>query len=116
MAVQGSGMGAVASYQCDRGYRLEGDSRRVCQASETWTGTVPTCRSESLLLKGTDTPRCDVTMETTSLKQQCLHCCIHHSCWLDNHALKCRTMCVCVCVLDSISVLSFEHVTLSSSK
>ena len=46
VAVQGTGISAVAVYQCNRGYRLEGDSRRVCQASETWTGTVPTCKSE----------------------------------------------------------------------
>ncbi|CAI7993219.1 CUB and sushi domain-containing protein 2 [Geodia barretti] len=35
--------GSVANYTCNDGYVLEGDSRRVCQATGAWTGEEPQC-------------------------------------------------------------------------
>ncbi|XP_029944330.1 sushi, von Willebrand factor type A, EGF and pentraxin domain-containing protein 1 isoform X2 [Salarias fasciatus] len=45
----GGGGGGGASYRaecqvgCDRGYRLEGDSRLTCQANSQWSGSQPRC-------------------------------------------------------------------------
>ena len=46
--IRGSGTSAVVTYRCDIGYRLQGDTSRVCQTSGSWSGTVPTCNSELL--------------------------------------------------------------------
>ena len=35
----------VATYSCDRGYTLEGDSRRTCQSNGRWSGDEPVCES-----------------------------------------------------------------------
>ena len=39
--------GSVATYTCDFGFGLVGDSERTCQFDQTWTGTEPTCTCES---------------------------------------------------------------------
>ncbi|XP_003387839.1 PREDICTED: sushi, von Willebrand factor type A, EGF and pentraxin domain-containing protein 1-like isoform X2 [Amphimedon queenslandica] len=36
-------VGAVASYTCDNGFRLEGEAQRTCQQSGQWSGVEPTC-------------------------------------------------------------------------
>ena len=48
VVVDGSGVGTVATYSCDTGYTLEGESTRTCQnsADPTWSGSPPTCNSE----------------------------------------------------------------------
>ena len=35
--------GTVATYSCDVGYSLSGDSERTCQGSGMWSGAVPVC-------------------------------------------------------------------------
>ncbi|KAK4305073.1 hypothetical protein Pmani_023017 [Petrolisthes manimaculis] len=35
--------GAIVSYQCDPGFRLDGLSSRMCQRDGYWTGEVPVC-------------------------------------------------------------------------
>ena len=42
-------IGTVATYSCDTGYTLNGDRVRTCQSDGTWSGSVQTCKSESLL-------------------------------------------------------------------
>jgi len=39
----GTTFGENATYSCDTGYNLVGDSTRVCQATGNWSGSAPTC-------------------------------------------------------------------------
>ena len=39
----------IATYSCNTGYNLVGDSTRTCQATGVWSGSAPTC--EGVLLK-----------------------------------------------------------------
>lgn len=40
-------LGSVAIYSCaTEGYRINGNTARVCQANETYNGTEPTCMCE----------------------------------------------------------------------
>ena len=39
-------VGAEATYACNMGYVLEGNSTRTCDDSGTWTGSVPECIRE----------------------------------------------------------------------
>ena len=41
--VDGSSPGSVATYTCNDGYVLVGDSTRTCQATGTWSGEDPQC-------------------------------------------------------------------------
>ena len=34
----------TATYSCDTGYNLVGDSNRICQATGVWSGRAPTCQ------------------------------------------------------------------------
>ena len=35
----------IATYSCNTGYNLVGDSTRTCQTTENWSGSAPTCQS-----------------------------------------------------------------------
>ena len=39
----GTTFGQTATYSCNTGYNLVGDSARTCQATGMWSGSVPTC-------------------------------------------------------------------------
>ena len=41
----GTTFGETATYSCDTGYNLVGDSTRMCQATGMWSGSAPTCQS-----------------------------------------------------------------------
>ena len=45
----GTTFGQTATYSCDPGYNLVGNSTRMCQADGVWSGNEPTCMSESNL-------------------------------------------------------------------
>ena len=42
----GTTFGQTATYDCDAGYGLVGDSTRMCQATGMWSGSSPTCQRE----------------------------------------------------------------------
>ena len=39
----------TATYSCDPGYNLVGDSTRICHATGMWSGNAPTCHGMLLL-------------------------------------------------------------------
>ena len=41
----GTTFGQNATYNCNTGYNLVGDSTRTCQATGVWSGSAPTCQS-----------------------------------------------------------------------
>ena len=41
--------GQTATYSCDTGYILMGDSTRTCQATGRWSGNTPTCQGKLLI-------------------------------------------------------------------
>ena len=49
----GTTFGQTATYTCNTGYNLVGDSTRTCQATGEWSGSAPTC--QGMLLKGIGT-------------------------------------------------------------
>ena len=59
----GTTFGQTATYSCNTGYNLVGDSTRTCQATGEWSGSVPTC--QGVLLKGNlNLLMCTYTHET----------------------------------------------------
>ena len=40
----GTTFGQNATYSCNTGYNLAGDSTRTCQATGVWSGSAPTCQ------------------------------------------------------------------------
>ena len=49
----------IATYNCDPGYTLVGDSTRTCQAIGMWSGSEPTCQGALLL----STPQCTKNLD-----------------------------------------------------
>ena len=45
----GTTFGQNATYSCNTGYNLMGDSTRTCQATGNWSGSAPTCERMFLL-------------------------------------------------------------------
>ena len=46
ITVTASTFGGEATYNCDTGYNLIGNTSRMCAAKGDWTGSAPTCQSE----------------------------------------------------------------------
>ena len=44
----GTTFGQTATYSCNTGYNLVGDSTRTCQATGQWSGSAPTCQGTLL--------------------------------------------------------------------
>ena len=42
-------MGTVATFSCDAGTELFGDTTRTCQSDHTWTNSDPTCQGEFMI-------------------------------------------------------------------
>ena len=49
VSTTGTTFGQTATYSCDTGYNLVGDSTRTCQATGEWSGSAPTCQRMLLL-------------------------------------------------------------------
>ena len=47
--VSGGIFGSTVTYSCNRGYTLQGDSRRTCMANGQWSGRTPTCSGTLVL-------------------------------------------------------------------
>ena len=45
----GTTFGLTATYGCDTGYNLMGDSIRTCQTTGEWSGSEPTCQGAFVL-------------------------------------------------------------------
>ena len=45
----GTTYGQTATYSCNTGYNLVGNSTRTCQATGMWSGSVPTCQGGLLV-------------------------------------------------------------------
>ena len=45
----GTTFGQTATYSCNTGYNLVGDSTRTCQATGVWSGSAPTCQGMLLM-------------------------------------------------------------------
>jgi len=43
-----------ASYACNGGFNLSGDSMRTCQSDRQWSGSEPTCVEGKQLFKNSD--------------------------------------------------------------
>ena len=48
--IAGTTFGQTATYSCDTGYNLVGDSTRTCQAAGEWSGSAPTCQGMLLYM------------------------------------------------------------------
>ena len=46
--VPSNNFGSTATYTCNTGYTINGDTTRMCQADGTWSGSEPTCQRESI--------------------------------------------------------------------
>ena len=40
----GTSIGSLATYRCNEGYSLIGNSQRTCQSNGHWNGSTPECR------------------------------------------------------------------------
>ena len=47
----GTTFGQTATYNCNTGYNLVGNSTRMCQATGVWSGSAPTCEGMLLLVE-----------------------------------------------------------------
>ena len=56
----GTTYGQTATYSCNTGYNLTGNSTRTCQANRRWSGSAPTC-SRMLWLSGMSQPSTNLT-------------------------------------------------------
>ena len=42
--LSGTTVGSTATYSCNKGFVLVGESTRICQSSGEWSGKEPVCR------------------------------------------------------------------------
>ena len=57
--------GQTATYSCNTGYNLVGDSTRTCEATGNWSGSAPTC--VGMLLKD------DLTVDSIHVYSMNMH-------------------------------------------
>ena len=79
-------VGSVAVYVCRRGFRLVGNSRRVCQPDGRYSGTAPTCEGEYQLVEITCILcLCELlqplNVESSVILRMVLYLSRHHELW-----------------------------------
>ena len=47
VSLDGTRLGSMATYQCNTGYELVGDSERQCTEEGVWSGNQPDCDSKT---------------------------------------------------------------------
>ena len=63
------------TYTCNTGYvRTAGSSRRSCQSSGLWSGSHPTCTSESFSILHAKKQNTQLVVSYISLPVQTVHC------------------------------------------
>ena len=50
VTITGTTTGSVATYSCNKGFKLIGTVNRICLASGQWSRTAPTCQRKKFLL------------------------------------------------------------------
>ena len=64
----GTTFGQTATYSCNTGYTLVGDSTRTCEATENWSGDAPTC--ERMLCVQLQVPVHNIVESSNCCKKQ----------------------------------------------
>lgn len=49
----GTSVGSRATYTCNKGFTLMGQSSRICQSNGEWSGREPTCESNQTFINET---------------------------------------------------------------
>jgi len=50
ISINATTFGSMATYSCDLGYTLDGNTSRTCQSNGQWSGSQPSCNGEWSLL------------------------------------------------------------------
>ena len=50
MVINDTTFNSTASYSCDTGYELVGNTTRICQANGNWSGDQPSCLGKYLVI------------------------------------------------------------------
>ncbi len=48
--LEGVTLSSAATYSCEEGFQLNGQTVRICESIGDWSGTAPTCTSKQLKL------------------------------------------------------------------
>ncbi|XP_060586065.1 P-selectin-like [Ruditapes philippinarum] len=72
VTLSSNGITTVATYSCDAGTTLNGDSSRTCRTDSTWTNNAPTCTSCPAL---SDIASGNVTITTDNTTTTAIHYC-----------------------------------------
>ena len=51
-------IGSVATYSCDSGFFISGNSQRICQMDGLWSGSAPTCLLGTILVASFNLEAC----------------------------------------------------------
>ena len=105
----GTTFGQMATYSCDLGYNLVGDSNHTCRATGVWSGCAPTCQGMLLLEIGYYLTHVDIARSVVlrcsetgkkSLFFTCATCVPRHytNCTQSNLEKRKRPSYFCICV------------------
>ena len=74
VSTTGTTSGHTATYSCNIGYILVGNSTRLCQATGQWSGSAPTCHGMLFLPNMYACVQCAVGYDSSAYpSEECLH-------------------------------------------